>query len=52
MGSLGTVGNARNLLEKMYKAPSSDKKKSWQIPIGIVILRKVHNTNNDNIYGS
>ena len=28
MGSLGTVGNARNLLEKMYKAPSSDKKKS------------------------
>tara|TARA_B100000131_G_scaffold277815_1_gene281911 strand:+ start:3771 stop:4232 length:462 start_codon:yes stop_codon:yes gene_type:complete len=28
MGSLGTVGNARNLLEKMYRAPSSDKKKS------------------------
>tara|TARA_B100001250_G_scaffold332366_1_gene297777 strand:- start:312 stop:773 length:462 start_codon:yes stop_codon:yes gene_type:complete len=28
MGSLGTVGKARNLLEKMYKAPSSDQKKS------------------------
>ena len=28
MGSLGTVGRARDILEKMYKAPPSDKKKS------------------------